>query len=663
MMKVEQLLHGYNNGHHLIAGSISLPNEDADKISYLSDWSGYVNPVDGDTSYVTAYPLKRSNLYVVAKSWYANEMSRPGCVWTHSLLINLDNLGQDDDLMLLLKCFRRPVLKGEDYKSYTQSIEISDEKGFSRYETIRGVDSTKLLFLAAGLLDRNKPLVYAIEKENTFYIDFCVRLIQSIPYGILKELSICSGSASMRKPAEGFFNLQFVTGKGESLTGVRSDKESGLVPDKGFRFWLDSIVGGRRDVPQSIHRFSGDIGNSSKRFLAVVNLLKLLNDRIRMTDVDSTLEDVLNYLATAFKEREEGEKVKVSFLSEPVTSLFCEEREFIRLLATTKDSESIDYRKIDFDGRAKALRNEKGKEDYADLLVELSQSSTLNDEGRNLIVGALDGMTVEEIIDFAEKNWYLFKTIATLNSGVLADDFWINMPVSQFTSLFMIFQRSEPKGFISWDKLYNRLLIIDTFVTNSICRAFSIHVEKYVQKALDRWNSQLTMPINNAIMGLCMQQKEEVLCWMGSQAGINSIIRKTIKDNIQPEMTIVKKMGSGVWKSFVREELDSHKDANDLVYIYVLAFNWYDYNALSYIKRVLPFIYEALSTESLSYSSWVKIQKFTGEVPFWRFWDNCQKVLIGVKDYCKAMCLNTREIENFTTNPKLNKELLDLWNK
>lgn len=657
------MLHGYNNGHHLIAGSVSLPIEEADKISYLSDWSGYVNPIDGDTSYITAYPLKRSNFYVVAKSWYAKEMSRPGCVWTHSLLINLDKLGQEDDLTLLLEYFRRPELEGEDYKSYTQTLEIKVEKDNRRYETIRGVDSTKLLFLAAGLLDRNKPLVYAIEKENAFYTNFCVRLIQGIPYGILKEISLCSGSASMRKLADGFFNLQFVTGKGESLSDERFDKESGIVPDKGFKFWVDSIVEGRRDVSQSIHRFSKDIGNSSNRFLAVANLLKLLNDRIRMTDVDSTLEDILYYLTMGFKERGEGETVKVSFLSEPVTSLFCDEKEFVKLLAITKDSESIDYRKIGFDDRVKALRNGKGKDNYVDLLVELSQTSTLNDEGRRLLVKALDGMSVEEIVDFADKNWGLFKTIVTLNSDILVDDFWINLSVSQFLSLFMIFQRNIPEGFVSWEKLYNRLLIIDTFVTNSICRAFSLHVEGYVQKALDKWNSQRTMPINNAIMSLCMQQKEEVLLWMGSQTEINNVIRNAIKDNIQPEMSIVKKMGSGVWMSFVREELDCQKDANDLVYIYVLAFNWYDYDALSYIKGVLPFIYDALSTETLSYSSWVKIQKFTGEVPFWRFWDNCQKVLIGVKDYCKAMHLNTREIENFTINPKLNKELLELWNK
>ena len=95
----------------------------------------------------------------------------------------------------------------------------------------------------------------------------------------------------------------------------------------------------------------------------------------------------------------------------------------------------------------------------------------------------------------------------------------------------------------------------------------------------------------------------------------------------------------------------------------MLAFNWRDCFALSYLKRVLPYIYEALSVEGLSYLAWKRIENYTGSVPFWRSWDNCRKVLIGVKDYCKSMNLPELEIESFTTNQKLNRELMELWRK
>lgn len=50
-----------------------------------------------------------------------------------------------------------------------------------------------------------------------------------------------------------------------------------------------------------------------------------------------------------------------------------------------------------------------------------------------------------------------------------------------------------------------------------------------------------------------------------------------------------------------------------------------DHNALRYIKSVLPYIYEALSTESLSYSSWKKLERFTDSAPLGRSWEQCSR--------------------------------------
>lgn len=88
-MRIEQLLHGYQDGHGRLAGTLfNISPKDSARLSLMSDWSGYKDPTGKDHSYITAYRLEDSGLYVVAKSWYAQEMERPGCVWTHSLLFN-----------------------------------------------------------------------------------------------------------------------------------------------------------------------------------------------------------------------------------------------------------------------------------------------------------------------------------------------------------------------------------------------------------------------------------------------------------------------------------------------------------------------------------------------------------------------------------------------
>lgn len=80
---LHQTLHGYSDGHRLISSSLSLAGQDARTMQVMSDLSGPgVKPgVDG---YLTGHPLEGVGKYVLARTWAAPEMPRPGCVWTHS---------------------------------------------------------------------------------------------------------------------------------------------------------------------------------------------------------------------------------------------------------------------------------------------------------------------------------------------------------------------------------------------------------------------------------------------------------------------------------------------------------------------------------------------------------------------------------------------------
>lgn len=106
-LTVNQALHGYNDGHRLIASSISLSSGDARTMIVMSDLSGAgVKPeVSG---YLTGYPLEGAGKYVLARTWAAPEMPRPGCVWTHSLIIDNADLAALKSATGLLGSFRRP---------------------------------------------------------------------------------------------------------------------------------------------------------------------------------------------------------------------------------------------------------------------------------------------------------------------------------------------------------------------------------------------------------------------------------------------------------------------------------------------------------------------------------------------------------------------------
>ena len=107
-IEVHQALHGYSDGHRQLAISVDLKRNDAKLLLTLSDMSGGGVKPDAN-GYVTGYPLMESGYFAVARTWLAQDMPRPGCVWTHTLLIRLADLEVIEHLEGLNFYFRRPV--------------------------------------------------------------------------------------------------------------------------------------------------------------------------------------------------------------------------------------------------------------------------------------------------------------------------------------------------------------------------------------------------------------------------------------------------------------------------------------------------------------------------------------------------------------------------
>ena len=122
--EIQQTVHGYSEGHRLLASSIRLP-KDADRLMLLlSDLSGSTGGEQFDP-YLTGYPLASTGYYAIARTWPASEMPRPGCVWTHTLLIRDELLSGLIRPEVLLPLFRRPF-QGSDYSEFQEAIPIPD---------------------------------------------------------------------------------------------------------------------------------------------------------------------------------------------------------------------------------------------------------------------------------------------------------------------------------------------------------------------------------------------------------------------------------------------------------------------------------------------------------------------------------------------------------
>ncbi|MBU9270266.1 hypothetical protein [Burkholderia gladioli] len=123
-MQIEQCIFGYDDGHRLIASSLRLTGNAASELTHLSDLAPGVSFGESD-GYWTGMPFPKLGKYVLMKTWPAPEMPRPGCVWTHALLIEPKLFEFVQELSTLWPLMRRPISIGDNIR-YEQPLEIAD---------------------------------------------------------------------------------------------------------------------------------------------------------------------------------------------------------------------------------------------------------------------------------------------------------------------------------------------------------------------------------------------------------------------------------------------------------------------------------------------------------------------------------------------------------
>ncbi len=196
-MRIEQTIHGYSDGHHLLATSRELPINAKYAMLALSDMSGR-SMVPGFEEYLTGYPVPETSLYAIAKTWYAPEMERPGCVWTHTLLIENRNLGEVPDLACFRLLFRRPVRQstGHSWDGYHLALEVPDsQQGLCNPSSTPAPVVRSLLMALYGTPDR--PVVLPAMDSNRFEELVLAFWSQQWP-SLRASFRFCSGAIANR---------------------------------------------------------------------------------------------------------------------------------------------------------------------------------------------------------------------------------------------------------------------------------------------------------------------------------------------------------------------------------------------------------------------------------------------------------------------------------
>ncbi len=241
-MILEHTLHGYDDGHRLLASSIRLAPDEDRRIGLLSDLSGYL-PANTDYDlFYTGYPAGR--FYAFACTFPDREGKRKGTVFTHTLLLSPEQCALIHDLQSIVPFFRRPThpVNRDDFRRSLRDIEIQSV-------ATPGLSPSSKRILAAHYLGLDiKPLLFR-DPEMAFP---AVRALWSfLPPWLRRRFTFCTFTIQPRYLGADLFDFMAIAPNAEGYFYSIRDRSLSIDaehPSQSPRApmeapWLSPILG------------------------------------------------------------------------------------------------------------------------------------------------------------------------------------------------------------------------------------------------------------------------------------------------------------------------------------------------------------------------------------------------------------------------------------
>lgn len=662
-MVIEQTLHGYNMGHGLLASSLpNLVPEDQALLFKMSDWTGFhVLNADEEDSYLTAYPLPSKKYYAIAKTWYADEMERAGCVWTHTLLIPIDDISQEFDFRTISRSFHRP--ENNNFYNYNSSLEIEDEdmKSSEEIPVFKNFDVISILFLYTFLISKNKGACLKIERSQSELQKLVLSFLQYLPVKYLYDTLLCTGTEAPRKYGNELFSLQFVTG-GQAISMDNDTPWEGKVGEENFnegiRYIINQSLKDEDETPYLIRLFSKDIGSDENKFISVANLLRLL-DAAMTQYVNASRPDykeVLQYIFAAFPNPHEGIIVKNNFYSERIVKLFCAEDEFLYDVATYKGMDKANMALMGFTKRLQNLREDNISDLYS-LVNEIASLEESNDATIAILTYAIEQLDQNAINPIIESHWETMFPIISKDKDFILKCYWLEFSNEHFSVFFRSLSSDVADGFTKWNELLDKILSANCVIGDEWASYIVNQADDSVGKILDFAN---TKDVSPNLLWECRFNERQCLQWIEGQASFGINIIRFISYAIDPSSLVVRLSSPSMWRTFLYSDCDG-LDYTYYSFIFQLSFNWHDEYALLFLSHSLDRIYVALSKDQFPQKEWEKIEPFTENRGYIFEWDKCKRLCAGVASYLKKCRFESEVIEKISLRNKVKKQLYKMW--
>ena len=654
---LHQALHGYSEGHRLLDSSIPIPDDLKRLMQRMSDLSG-TSVMNGFQEYLTGYPLSSLDAYALAKTWYAPEMSRPGCVWTHTFIIPASVMARITSLDAVRPLFRRP--DGRSIRDAYATPLILESKPSIR-EDERGSDlRVKMLAFMRGHYSRElRPLVIPAADSDEYTEMILAAWSQKWP-ALRMSFTFCTGSLSARMFENRPLDVQcvpIVTTRQVSREIAEGGLGDAVVMDFVSDDWPRWVMLAGNDAMQfaggPVRGFLWSVADTDGRadFESFVKIYDALDESLPPSNI-------LELTAELFPGPMDGRRLKKAVFGGQKTSSIpqIEPKEVLVALATTDHYESFDLEELSLREQASRLLTEQPTAGCL-LLGELFRAS-LNPIGEEILKALILAMGPEDALAFVTDQQQFLPALFRANAALATSaKLWVvagGRKRELFDSLAAepSLQPELVRGIVD--------ALLDSNSDTFIGRAFSQWGQVAVRQALD-WIEGHGATITDPCRAALTSYVHEVMTWVGTGRERSTAMLAAVAHVVAPYSSQIAHNESTVWVRTLHTLRENHRE-DEANYVSAFALALALCNAppapLDLVSESFERVHRLAEKELLRDDAWLILQPLVPELSWRKNWDKCERMRRALMSAFVRYAWPPTQLRDRITNPDLLGQLL-----
>jgi GTPase-associated protein 1, N-terminal domain type 1 len=616
-IKLGQALHGYQDGHSLLASSETLPHVAESTLFHLSDLSG-PQLVGGFEEYLSGYPVPEIASYAFAKTWYAPEMQRPGCVWTHTLLIRSSDIGRIEDLLQLRRYFKRPTTDSNSWNKYNEYLEIPTSTP-SRDEDTNAVPFLLTLYRA---LYEAQDIPVVLPATNTKKFESLILRIWNQQWPRLRRaFKFCTGAIEGRILEGKSFDLQVIPF--ESISRVQREiSDVFIVQDEttaekaNIERWVSQLVEDFSFPNGRFHDFLREFGTDvAPRRSSFKKLVEAYNLHSSDTDFAEYWEGLL----TLFPSQNEAAKLKMSaivpnYSDAKAINIPLPDR--LSVLVASHHDSSYPKRLLESTDLKESLLS---GESLRDLLQALSSAPYINSFGETLIQNIATNVGPKQLATIASTPSAVMLLLTRNPRLARFQELWsvTNGRQQQLLDLISGSHLTQP----DWEEImYAAIQARVPQIARSFVRIMGVSAVHAALNICQQYSAILPEDWNS----LLGEQTPTVAEWLRSHPDAGSSLLRKLAQNLSPFDSALLSLGSDIWQPV----LDDDMKPPQRVCAFILSLGLQNPSGKPFelVSRTFEVIHQAAELERLESATWMILRDSLPALGWGRDWDVCERL-------------------------------------